>query len=137
MPTLVSVSGLNNPLLTQDAEQLAAQLQCDVELVQEGAQVGVIVRWLSLPDGIYNRPQTDLLMQTTGQYPAADMDMFWVDRELLLFDGRVPQGAESLEPHFGRMWRRYSWHRNAPWLPGRDSLISHFEFSVARLQRPE
>jgi hypothetical protein len=95
------------------------------------------VRALTLPDGIYNIKASDLLMQSSVQYPATEMDMFWVQEDLRLADGRMPQGADSVEMHFGQRWRRYSWHRNAPWRPGRDNLLGHFEFALARLQRSE
>lgn len=135
MQTLAS--DVANPLLGQDLAQLSRQLGCRIDLLREGVQLGVVVRGFRLPTGLYNKPTTDLLMQTTTQYPASEMDMFWVDEDLVLVDGRMPQGGESVETHFGSRWRRYSWHRNAPWQPGRDNLVGHFEFAVARLQRAQ
>jgi hypothetical protein len=132
-----SVSEIENVLLGQDIDRLVAHLGCEVELLRQGEQLGVVVCAFQLPPAIYNRPDTDLLLQTTTQYPASAMDMFWVDEDLTLKDGRIPVGGESVEEHFGNCWRRYSWHRNAPWQPGRDDLVSHFEFALARLQRPE
>jgi hypothetical protein len=128
---------IDNPLLQEDAETLAAETNSEIEILRNGDLVGVVVRGLALPAGMYSKPATDLLLQTTHQYPASAMDMFWVDPDLTLASGAVPLGGESIESHFGRTWRRYSWHRNAPWVPGRDDLSSHFEFAVARLQRPE
>ncbi len=109
----------------------------DVDVLVEGGQVGVVIMSFELPPGVYNRRTTDILLRTDLQYPMSAMDMFWVDDALLLASGAEPAGANSLEAHFGRTWRRYSWHRNAPWEPARDDLPSHFEFCVARLQRPE
>ncbi len=126
-----------NPVLDEDLDRLADQTCCTVELLCNGEQRGIVVCALELPTGIYNRPRTDLLMQTTTQYPASAMDMFWVDHDLTLHDGGIPTGAESVETYFSRQWRRFSWHRNVPWQPGRDDLVGHFEFVVARLQRPE
>ena len=45
--------------------------------------------------------------------------------------------ATNLEVHFGRAWRRFSWHRNSPWIPGRDDLLTHMEFARARLENPQ
>jgi hypothetical protein len=132
-----SVDAAGNPLLAEDVANLAEILGRPVEILCEGSQIGVVVRALTLPDGIYNIKTSDLLMQSTIQYPATEMDMFWVQEDLRLADGRMPQGADSVEMHFGQHWRRFSWHRNAPWHPGRDSLLGHFEFALARLQRPE
>lgn len=96
-----------------------------------------MVEAYALPARIYNKRTSDVLLHTTTQYPMSAMDMFWVDVDLTLASGAIPAGSESIETYFGRQWRRYSWHRNAPWRPGRDNLVSHFEFAVARLQRPE
>jgi hypothetical protein len=63
------------------------------------------------------------------------MDMFWVDPALQLASGEEPQSS-NLEVHFGRTWRRFSWHRNSPWVPGRDDLLTHLEFARVRLNDP-
>jgi hypothetical protein len=132
-----SVSEIGNALLGEYMARLAEQLGRDVELLRDGELLGVVVCALELPAGIYSKPATDMLLQTTVQYPLSAMDTFWVDEDLTLAGGHVPVGGESRETHFGRRWRRYSWHRNAPWQPGRDDLVGHFEFSIARLQRPQ
>jgi hypothetical protein len=132
-----SVSEVGNPLLSEDLARLAALVGCEVELLRQDELLGVVLREFELPPDIYNKTCSDVLLQTTTQYPASAMDMFWVEPELTLKDGRIPAGGESLENHFGSLWRRYSWHRNTPWEPGRDDLLGHFEFALARLQRPE
>jgi len=106
-------------------------------VLTDGSQIGVVVVGWELPDGQYNLERTPLLLRTDTAYPASAMDMFWVDQGLTLADGRIPTGGESIEMHFGRPWRRYSWHRNTAWVPGRDDLVGHFEFCIARLQRAE
>ena len=135
MPT--SDTEIDNPLLEEDVAKLAEVTRCEIDTCRQDQLVGVVVRCVTLPDGIYNKPTSDLLLQTTVQYPLSAMDMFWVDVDLTLASGAVPAGAESIETHFGQPWRRYSWHRNVPWVPGRDCLSSHFEFAIARLQRPQ
>ena len=120
------------PDLDTDVARLAEEY--DVELLQDGMLVGVVLRGVPLPAG-YNKDSCDLMVQTTIQYPASAMDMLWVDEDLLLTGGAVPQSGESMEGHFGRTWRRFSWHRNSPWVPGRDDLGGHIEFCLARLQQ--
>lgn len=132
-----SASEVANAVLAEDLDRLAEQLACEIELLRQGEQLGVVVCAFELPAGIYSKARSDVLLQTTTQYPMSAMDMFWVDEELVLADGRIPAGGESLEAHFHRTWRRFSWHRNAPWEPGRDDLAGHFDFALARLQRAE
>ena len=135
--TRTLASTVDNPVLEEDVARLSEVVGFDVDVLCDGALVGVVVRDVLLPSGIYNVEATDVLLQTTLHYPVSAMDMFWVEVELVLATGAVPVGAESIENYFGRQWRRYSWHRNTPWQPGRDTLLSHFEFAVARLQRPQ
>lgn len=135
MPT--SDLQIDSPLLREDVAKLAEETGCSIEVLRDHDLVGVVVQALALPAGIYSKSTSDLLLQTTVQYPQSAMDMFWVEADLTLATGAVPAGGESIESHFGRTWRRYSWHRNVPWVPGRDCLSSHFEFAVARLQRSE
>ncbi len=134
MPT--SVDRTENDILDQDIQRLR-DVGHQVEVFVDAGQVGVVVVGFRLPAGAYNKERTDLLLRTDAQYPQSAMDMFWVDEDLVLGDGRVPTAADSMEAHFERTWRRYSWHRNAAWIPGRDDLVSHLEFCTARLQRPE
>jgi hypothetical protein len=133
----ISANEIGNALLADDVARLSAQLGCDVDLLRNGDLLGIVISAFQTPAGLYNKPETDVLMQTTTQYPVSAMDMFWVDEDLTLANGSLPIGGESIEVHFDRRWRRYSWHRNVPWQPGRDDLVGHFEFALARLQRPE
>lgn len=131
MPTSASTG---NPTLDEDVSRLRA---CGhtIELLEAPPEIGVLVRNVALPQG-WNRNEVDMLLRTTTVYPASEMDMFWVSPDLRLASGAVPQ-AGSEEGHFGESWLRFSWHRNAPWSPGRDDLVSHFEFCRARLSKIE
>lgn len=130
---LASVTALGNALLVEDLARLNEHgFACEV--LVEGAEVGIIIRDVPLPADAYSKRSTDLLLKTTTLYPQSEMDMFWVDADLVLASGADP-AASNLEMHFGRPWRRFSWHRNSPWMPGRDDLLGHFEFARARLQR--
>jgi hypothetical protein len=123
-----------NPTLDADVERLR-KVGYEVELLDAPPEVGVLIHNVSLPEG-WNRHEVDVLLRTTTVYPASEMDMFWVSPDLRLSSGAVPQAASD-EGHFGGPWLRFSWHRNAPWSPGRDDLVSHFEFCLARLSRIE
>lgn len=120
-----------NPLLGEDLDRLADS-GFETALLREGDQVGVVVRDVPLPEGLWSHASTDVMLMTTVLYPQSAMDMFWTMPELRLASGGDPQ-ASNPEVHFGRPWRRFSWHRNADWRPGRDDLISHLEFALVRL----
>ena len=79
----------------------------------------------------YNNPTTTLLLRVPMSYPDAGIDMFWTDVELQHADGTIPQAAESLEPHGGKQWRRFSWHHNR-WNPNVDNLHSYLQFVKRR-----
>jgi hypothetical protein len=121
----------DNPILAEDIDRLA-EAGFDTELLREGDQVGVVVRAVPLPEGRWSQESTDVMLMTTVLYPQSAMDMFWAPPDLCLPSGAEP-AASSLEMHFGRPWRRFSWHRNTDWRPGRDDLLSHLEFTRARL----
>lgn len=126
---------VGNGLLADDLARLSDQ-GFEYEVLVNGAEVGIVVREVPLPPDVYSKPSTDLLLKTTTLYPQSEMDMFWVDADLVLASGAEP-ASSNLEMHFGRPWRRFSWHRNSPWVPGRDDLLGHLEFARARLQRTQ
>lgn len=131
MQTSALASG--NALLDEDVGRLQDQgFAC--ELLFQLPEIGVVVRGVPLPEGVYNLPSSDVLLKTTTLYPQSEMDMFWVDPSLMLASGLEPQST-NMELHFGRNWRRFSWHRNSEWVPGRDDLLSHLEFARARLEK--
>ena len=107
------------------------------DIVEENTRVYVLLNEHKLPPSIYNKPSTDLLVFTTNLYPRAGFDMFWTDRDLVLADGRVPNGAETIEVHLGSQWRRFSYHpyQYKPWSPSRDSLVSFVSYIDQRLAR--
>lgn len=127
----MATTGSENTLLGEDLERLADS-GFEYQLLNGGSEIGVVVRNVPLPPGVWSHPATHVLLKTTGLYPQSAMDMFWTRPELRLANGAEPQ-ASNLEVHFGDTWRRFSWHRNSEWIPGRDDLLTHFEFALARL----
>jgi hypothetical protein len=122
------------PNLRRDAAELESTVGPKVELVgaPTGPQVFVILKEVVLPDGAFAVAKSDVLYVTDEQYPYSAMDMFWTEVEVLLPDGGVPGGAESIETYVDRTWRRFSWHRNGVWNPKRNGLLDHYEFMQAR-----
>ena len=125
-------AAFGNGLLEEDLARLSRQ-GFEYEVLVAGAEIGIVVCGVPLPANTYSKPATDILLKTTMLYPQSEMDMFWVDADLVLVSGAEPVSSNR-EEHFGRPWRRFSWHRNSPWVPGRDDLLGHLEFARARLQ---
>jgi len=104
-----------------------------VDVVESEGMACVIFRKYLLPRG-YNKPSTDLLLLLPPSYPHGKPDMFWVEADLLLADGKVPRSADGIETHLGRQWRRFSWHLTK-WNPANDDLRTYLEFVNSRLTR--
>lgn len=121
--------------LRRHAAELAHQAGVQVTIAQDGSQVFVVLQALPLPRGTYAVAQTDVLFMTDVQYPLSAMDMFWTEPAVLLSDGSVPAGGDSIETYLGRQWRRFSWHRNGVWNPAGNCLLDHFEFMQARFDQ--
>jgi hypothetical protein len=117
------------------AAELADQAGVQVTIEHEGSQVFVVLHALPLPGGTYAVRRTDVLFMTDVQYPLSAMDMFWTDPAVLLSDGSVPAGGDSIETYLGRQWRRFSWHRNGVWNPAGNCLLDHVEFMQARFDQ--
>jgi hypothetical protein len=113
-------------VLRVDAEELSRTTGCQVDLVPNGGQIGVVVKQAPLPDGAYTRARSDVLVLTDFQYPMSAMDMFYMEPEVQHAAVPLPPHATSIETHVGRSWRRWSWHRNGIWKPGTDNLLSHW-----------
>jgi len=126
-------------ILRRDADELARATGCAVELIPNGGQIGVIVKQAPLPDGAYTKSRSDVLMLTDFQYPMSAMDMFYMEEDVHHTGGSIPPHAATIEPHVGRSWRRWSWHRNGIWKPGTDNLLSHWAFveSCWAKERPQ
>ena len=96
--------------------------------------------WFSdykLPPSLYNKLSTDLLILTLTTYPQAGFDMFWVDSDVSLCDGRTPSSAEAIEQHAGKSWRRFSYHpyMNKKWNPSEDDVATFIRYVDQRLER--
>lgn len=108
-----------------------------IEVSEENKKIFVVFKDYALPKKLYNMSTTDLLIFTTPNYPNAGFDMFWVNENLLLKNGSVSKNGESIEPHLGKKWRRFSYHpyNKKPWNPSEDSLISFLGYIEQRLSR--
>jgi hypothetical protein len=106
-----------------------------LEIVEQTPHIYVLFHSFPLPNGIYNKTQTDLLIFTSAEYPNAGFDMFWTDQSLTLTTNAIPRSAESVEQHLNKPWRRFSWHLNRPWNPATDDLLSYVALIEERLRK--
>lgn len=120
--------------LVQEVEALKTEGR-GVDLVDVEGLVYIVLHAYPLPPN-YNKPATELLLKIPVSYPNGRPDMFWVDEDVLLKDGRCPKSADSIETALSRKWRRFSWHPQS-WNPGTDNLRTYLEFVNMRLVKPE
>ncbi|HXG08681.1 MAG TPA: E2/UBC family protein [Gemmataceae bacterium] len=118
--------------LQEHAKELTETTGVQVEIVEEGSRVFVLLRKVRLPPGLFRVGETDILFITDQQYPLSALDMFWTEVDVVRPDGSIPQSAEAIETYLGRQWRRFSWHRNGVWNPARNGLLDHFAFVESR-----
>lgn len=123
------------PVELQNHVDTLSKMGYVLEFREQTPQILILFHSFPLPNGIYNKTHTELLVFTTAEYPNAGFDMFWTDQDLTLVNGSVPRGAEAIESYVGKAWRRFSWHLNRPWNPSLDSLLSHVSMIEERLHR--
>jgi hypothetical protein len=119
------------PQLESDVNELRDQGH-QISCVRNGNQIFVIFEKYSLPKG-WNKKETNLLIIADISYPNSKLDMFWVDPDLLLEGGNVPQSGESIENYNDKSWRRFSWHVQK-WNPAIDNLITYLGTINERLR---
>lgn len=128
-----------NPGNTVHADHLAAAeelraLGFKVEVLVEGDMIGFVVRDYPVKGEGYSTSTTDLLLRFPAD-PSGASDMFWTSPSLTLAGGGIPDCADKVQHYHGQAWRRFSWHRNTPWKPGRDTPVTYLAFVDSRLAR--
>ncbi|SRR6266496_2956032 len=102
---------------------------------EDGQKVLIVFDHYDLPPG-WTKRETRLLLISDVSYPNSKLDMFWVDVDLMLKSGSIPEGAGTVETHLGQAWRRFSWHVQR-WNPAHDSVVTYLDTVNARLRRLE
>ena len=118
--------------LEKHAGELLENTGIKAEIVEEQNRIFVILTKVPLPAGCANVACTDVLFITDTQYPLSAMDMFYTEVEVVRANGTPFENSESIEEYCGRKWRRFSYHRNAPWKPGGNPLLDHFALMETR-----
>lgn len=103
------------------------------DLSETGGMICILLHDYLLPPG-YNRQTSDLLLRLPISFPSGKPDMFWMEVNVVLSNGKVPKSADSIETHLGRDWRRFSWHLSS-WDPVSCNLRTFLEFINNRLAK--
>ncbi len=118
------------PFITEEVEELRKAGHA-LEVVEAEGWFNLVFSSYPLPPG-FNKPRTQLLVKLPLSYRNGKPDMFWVEEDVLLKDGRVPRSADSIEQALGKRWRRFSWHPQN-WNPAADNIATYLEFINRRL----
>lgn len=103
------------------------------DAIIENNQKGLVFPSYPLPNGKFNRPQTDILILLPAGYPDAPPDMFFCNPPILLADGSAAASTDVQFPFHGRLWQRWSRH-NSAWRPGIDGIHTMLQRVNAALQ---
>ena len=113
------------PLEAQVAELQQHNPGTTTQSLPSGATL-IVIPNVDLPTGWSKNTTTVLFLAPVG-FPHAQPDCFWVDADLRLSAGEMPQNTR-MEPipdtSTTTLW--FSWHLTHPWNPNRDTLSTWF-----------
>ena len=114
----------------EDIEYLDSNFQERWEMLEEGnGKYGLLIKGFPIPYG-FSIETAYLMILVPISYPAAPLDMFYLDPPLTMTNGReIP--AVVQESHFNRVWQR--WSRHYDWQVGEDNLNRHIEYVKCEL----
>lgn len=97
------------------------------ELGEDGGFTTVVIHGFMIPAGLEPN-EADLLLRLPPGFPDASPDMFWLCPAVTVSGGAPIPGTESVEPHLGRMWQRWSRHISGQWRPGIDNMATYLAY---------
>ena len=119
-------------LLPEDTEYLESNFPGRWQkLTENTGKFAIQIESISVPSGL-SPDKVDLMILVPVGYPAAAIDMFYLDPSLCRNDQReIPNLC--IERHFERDWQR--WSRHYDWQVGRDNLYKHIEYVQEELKK--
>jgi hypothetical protein len=123
------------PLTEDDHKGLDAR-KLNWATIVDGGRRWLIFRDFPLPPG-YNVARCAIAVEVPGNYPAAELDMFFCFPPLSRTSGhQIPQ-TESQMTILGQTYQRWSRHRGpgSPWRMGVDSALTHLALIEGALAR--
>ena len=95
----------------------------------------ITISGFPLPDG-WSPGETTVRFLAPVGYPFAKPDCFWVDQQVRLRNGAMPQSANlQAIPEVNEVHLWFSWHVG-PWNPNRDNLSTYVRVIETRLKDP-
>lgn len=116
-------------ITAEDREYLDANHPNWTKKCEGQGKFGLVIGNFIVPQG-YDKRMTNLMILIPSGYPAAPLDMFYLDPPLTKQNGQLPNSLAS-EQHFGTNWQR--WSRHYEWRVGEDSIVRHIEFIISQL----
>lgn len=104
--------------------------EATLRLLDEGS---AIVHVPNVPlDSAWNKGATTVSFFVPVGYPAAQLDCFWADTDLLLANGQPIANAGLQAAPWGENALWFSYHVQS-WHPARDTLSTYFQVILKRL----
>lgn len=122
-------------LLPSDEVGLAVR-ELEWSTIIENGRRWLLLHDMSLPAGFLSTEST-IAMEIPSSYPMAEIDMFYCYPAIVRQDRREIPQTEVTQMIIGCPFQRWSRHRGsiAPWLPGKDSVLTHLALVDASLTR--
>lgn len=119
------------PPLLQDHVRVLESRGFAVEVSVSDA-IYIVIKDYPIPEAIWDRSSSDLLVMAYDTYPNAPLDMFWLDPPVSRRNGQAD--GVGTETRNGREWQSFSWHIGG-WDPAHDSLLTYLDVVNDRLRR--
>ena len=105
------------------------------EEMGDSAQMGIVLSDFSLPPGLFDTENADILIVLPSGYPDTPPDMFFSIPWLKLkSSGNYPRAANVSFDFGGKNWQRWSRHNNE-WRPGTDGIWTMLKRVETALQK--
>lgn len=129
--TFGSQAAMQAPPLLQDHVRVLESRGFAVEVTVSDA-IYIVIKDYPIPEAIWDRSSSDLLVMAYDTYPNAPLDMFWLDPPVSRRNGQAD--GVGTETRNGREWQSFSWHIGG-WDPAHDSLLTYLDVVDDRLRR--
>ena len=122
------------PLIQQQLKELQTPFPGAQVAAGPGGLIVTIPGMKLEPPGAWNKATTTARFVAAPAYPQAKPDCFWVDADVRLASGGMPQNSQH-NTQIGENLLWFSWHI-AKWNPQNDDLLTYVRVIQERLRQP-